>query len=455
MTSMNRPPEDIRFGSEPGSGSKDVLGYLDQAFFVTLRALGRQPIIYFLWLYERPLDEASVNRFNQQLAKGSLGRLLQRSPLPWGRHRWVANHVPAPVTWYRDEVSVEHLPEWRRALVELPLDPEYGPGWRLAVQSLQGGGAALALVVSHTIADGKAAAQAAADAVADQSVEGDFPPPSWRWSPRMVVRDGVESLRALPGAWRAVKLLMNQPRMGSDSFAARGRGSARTGDEQSVVLPLAQVVLDQQACERRAAQLDIKGNTLISALAVRIAFRIGRIDTQGRVELVLPVSNRIQGDRRGNALRAVTVLADPHKYLGNPSALLEDIRGALVSRESRDQLSLLPLIPYLPLWMGRRFERMMHGRGLPVGCSLFGELPPELAHPCGEATHFQIFNLERYTTALLEQQRGGMLLIGFRLGGKVLLSIVGQVPNKVTTSAELLPHVHAALKDLGLDGHVT
>ena len=448
--------DNTRAAPKHDAGSKDVLGYLDQGFFTSLRALRRQPIIYFLWLYVQPLDEAAVRLFSHRLAQGRLGRLLQRSPLPWGRHRWVAHREPAPVTWYRDEIPIECLHAWRNSLIELPLDPEYGPGWRLAVQSLQGGGAALALIVSHTIADGKAATQAIAEAVAGQCVESSFPAPSWRWSPGIVVRDSIESLRGLPGLCGALKTLMRQPRARPPSASTRQRPSQRTRDEPGVVLPVAEVIIDQQALEKRAAELGVKGNTLITAIAVRLAFRIGRVDGTGRVELVLPVSDRLADDWRGNALRAVTVMADPETCHSNPRTLLEDIRAALTSQDGNnaDLSSLLPLTPYVPRWLVRYFEWMTFGARLPVGCSLLGELPADVSRPCGEATYFQISNVERYTASLLEQLRGGMFLVGFRLEGRVLLNIVGHMPNRVTTCAELRPQVYAALADLGLEGTV-
>lgn len=88
--------------------------------------------------------------------------------------------------------------------MDLPVNPEYGPGWRLAVQSLDGGGSALSLLITHTIADGAAAVQAISDTVANKDVAPVFPAPSARWSLVRVMRDSVESVRALPDVWCAL-----------------------------------------------------------------------------------------------------------------------------------------------------------------------------------------------------------------------------------------------------------
>lgn len=442
------------------ASANDVLGYLDQAFFASLRALGRQPIDYYLWLYRHPLDEASVNRFNQRLAQGFLGRLLQRSPLPWGRHRWVANPVPAPVTWYPDSLPVESLPAWRNSLVELPLDPEHGPGWRLAVQPLVDGGAALALLVSHTIADGKATNQAITDAVAGRPFEPGFPPPSKRWSPANVVRDSMESLRALPDVWRALKALVRQPkadpRLAAPAAEPRPWSEGTTG-ESVEMLPLAQVIMDQQACEARAAKLGVKSNTLVTAVAVQLAFRLGRLGVGRLVELVLPVSDRQPGDWRGNALRTVTIPADPDNCRLDPSTLLESIRAALQSqnRRSDDPSLILPLIPYVPHWLIRRFERKILPTRVPTTCSLIGELHPDMNRPCGEASLLHISIMEPHTVSLLERLGGGLFLVGYRLRGRLIITVIGHKPGRVTNCAELRAHVKAALSDLGLDGEVS
>ncbi|WP_395660105.1 hypothetical protein [Aestuariivirga sp.] len=447
-------------GAVPDASAKDVLGYLDQAFFTSLRALGRQPIMYFLWLYREPLDAAAVDRFNQCLAQGFLGRVLQRSPLPWGRHRWVANPVPAAVTWYADPLAPEHLPQWRNALVVLPLDPEHGPGWRLAARPLAHGGTALALLVSHTIADVKATEEAIVNAVAGRRLEPGFPLPSRRWSPARVVADGKESLRGLPAVWGALKALARQPKAIARPASRASTPPQRRGGltaEPVVVLPLAQVIIDHHACEARAAALGVKGNTLVAAVAVRLAYRLGRLDGAGRVDLVLPVSERQPDDWRGNALRTVTVQADPDACQRDPRTLLEGIRAALSSRDRHgDDISpILPLIPYVPLWLLRLFERKALGTRLPVTCSVIGELHPDMIRPCGEASLLHISNIEPYTAPLLERLGGGMLLACYRLGGKLFITVMAHSPGHVTTCAELLPQVKAALADMALEGDVS
>ena len=458
-TSANRLRGRPARGSHAGAGRDDVLCYMDQGSFVGLRALGRGPALQLTWLYAHAIDEAAVRQFNERLTSGLLGRLVQRSPLPWGRHRWVANPVPAPVTWFRDPLPKECLPELQRALLDLPVDPERGPGWRLVVQALEGGGCALTMLVSHTIADMQATNQAIADAVAGRRTDPGFPAPSWRWSPAMLARDSVESLRALPSVWRALGALVRQARKGRAGLP-RSRAHVRGSHarfEPAADVPLVRVVMDAGACRQRASDLGVADNTVTVAFAARLALRLGRIDASGRVKLVLPVSDRRPGDRRDNALRSITVMADPDACRNDPRALQRDLKGALASlvRHGDGFSPLFPLIPYVPLWLARRLERAALGGDLPVGCSLVGELPPDMSRPCGEALLLQMFLVERYTASELERLGGVLFVACYRVGERQLFTVSAHVPDRATTRAELAPFVREALVDMCLYGTVS
>lgn len=432
---------------------------MDQGSFLGLRALGRGPVLQFTWIYEHPLDETALREFGERLSQGLLGRVLQRSPLPWGRHRWVACREPAPVTWFEDPIAVELLPECLSRLVELPVDPEFGPGWRLAVQRLEGGGCVLSMLVSHTIADGKAAIQAIVDAVADRRLQPGYSAPSWRWSPVMVARDIAESLRNLPDAVRALSGLVRRARLAGAPLSGSAKRPGMGGEgkpEPTVYIPRVDVILDRMACEDRADELRVTSNMLLAAFAARLGFRMGRVDAAGRVNLVLPISDRQPDDRRGNALSSVSVMTDAEACRTAPRALQDAIMAEMIRlRENGDdRLSMLPLVPFAPHWLARRVESLALGSDLPVGCSLLGELPTELNQPCGEALQTRISSLERFTASLLQRHRGGLYIICHSSGPRVFVTVSGYAPDRASNRAELAPLVRDALEDLGLAGVV-
>jgi diacylglycerol O-acyltransferase len=464
---MSPPPTDRRRTRHdvPETEADDVLCYADQGSFLGLRALGRGPVLQFTWLMTGSVDEAMVASLNQALAQGLLARLVQRSPLPWGRHRWVRSLAAPPVTWLRDPVTANLPDEARARLLALTVDPERGPGWRLVVQALEGGGYALTLLVSHTLADGQGTVLTVADAVAGRSRELGYRAVSSRWSPAMLSRDGAESLRNLPTAWRALWALFRRPRQVSAQVprhptapSARLSASPDVASRDAlfsdavVSVPLLQLTMAESSFDDRAAELRVSGNTLFAILSARLAVRMGRVSPDGLVKLVLPVSDRTADDRRGNALRSVTVMAEPEACLRDPRTLQRDLRAALgrLLRQGDDFAALFPLLPYVRPWLARRLESLALGADLPVGCSILGTLPPELKRPCGAASSLQLSLLERYTAADLERLGGLLFLICYRLDGRVCVTASGYAPGRITGRAAFLPVLQEALADLGL-----
>jgi diacylglycerol O-acyltransferase len=432
---------------------------MDQGSFVGWRALGRQPVLHFSWTYQHSLDEAAVLRLNQSISQGFLGRVIQRSPLPWGRHRWVAPATIPPVTWFRDPIPLEHLPKWRSSMVSLPVDPEQGPGWRMAVQLLEGGGWALSILISHTIGDAEACSTAIADAAAGRKFRHQFPAPSWRWSPARLASDSLESLKTLPDVLKAITALVRRSRAKGAVLAPpanQPQKISQLGPMPEVVMPLLKVVIHEPECEARAADLGVTVNVILAAFAARIAFRMGRVDVAGRVQLVLPVSNRQPDDLRGNALQSISVMADPESCHSTPRTLQSAVQAALLAlRRHGDPISpLLPLVPYVPIWLARRSERMILSADLSVGCSLVGKLPEEFANLCGEAIHFELYTLERFSVSEIERLGGRLFLVSYRLNGQVLVSIEGYATGSVTDLDALKIRVSAAMADLGLEGAV-
>ena len=47
-----------------------------------------------VWVYEHPVDFDGLRRFHQNFGYGLYGRRIERSPLPFGRHRWVSSLGP-------------------------------------------------------------------------------------------------------------------------------------------------------------------------------------------------------------------------------------------------------------------------------------------------------------------------------------------------------------------------
>ena len=68
----------------------NVLDLVDQTFFRVERATGITSLIQCVWMYDRAIDIDGLRRFHRHLQRGRLSRRIERSPLPFGRHRWVS-----------------------------------------------------------------------------------------------------------------------------------------------------------------------------------------------------------------------------------------------------------------------------------------------------------------------------------------------------------------------------
>lgn len=115
-------------------GVDNTLAYMDQGSFLGLRALGRGPIIQAVWVYDNGVNLDGLRQFRRNLAKGLFGRRIERSVLPFGRHRWVADPDPQTLDMSVRERPRSDLWSWADDCLRTPIDPERGPGWRLAVQ---------------------------------------------------------------------------------------------------------------------------------------------------------------------------------------------------------------------------------------------------------------------------------------------------------------------------------
>ena len=68
----------------------NVLDLVDQTAFLGERATGATNLLQCVWVYNRAIDIDGLRQFHHHLQQGRLSRRIERSPLPFGRHRWVS-----------------------------------------------------------------------------------------------------------------------------------------------------------------------------------------------------------------------------------------------------------------------------------------------------------------------------------------------------------------------------
>lgn len=185
--------------------SEHRLEFLDQTAFELMRATGRGQLMQCVWVYEHPVDYEALRRFHRNFAESHGGRHIERSPLPFGRPRWVKpTSAPSEIQFNEKPRPRTELMDWADELAALPIDPEHGPTWYLVVQPLTDGSTAISMVGSHVIGDGLGAGLAIFEAVTGNVRDAGYDRPGIRLRRRALAADLRQAVRDLPETHRAL-----------------------------------------------------------------------------------------------------------------------------------------------------------------------------------------------------------------------------------------------------------
>ncbi|SHW21127.1 Fatty acyl-AMP ligase FadD28 and polyketide synthase [Mycobacteroides abscessus subsp. abscessus] len=436
---------------------QDRLDYIDQATFLSYRANGRVQVGMALWFYEGPVDLDGLRRFNENFGKGMVARYIERSPLPFGRHRWVAaSGPPRPVDVAETPCPRSGLSDWLEERAQIPIDPERGPGWHLGVQPFTDGSTAVAIVLSHCLIDGSGSVVAFMDAVLGNERDLGYERPRSRSRLQAIRSDLRQTFRDLPEVRRTVKVAAKLAReRRGEMTATPPTGVSASGDEL-VHVPFASAIIDLDRFDARAAELGGNGHSLVAAFATRLGVRMGRQRARdGAISLMVAINDRASlEDTRANAMTFTTFTVEPDSATTDLTELRGEIRNALRrAREQPDEsFQLLPLTPFIPRRAVRHTAAMVLGE-LPVTCSNVGDVPELVGRIDGvrQADYVICWGVEQNVKKRDIEQPGGLLVVtALRHNGKVTLGVVGYQVGAENTKAVLREHVQQTLDELGV-----
>ncbi|GFG95245.1 wax ester/triacylglycerol synthase domain-containing protein [Mycobacterium timonense] len=396
------------------------LALLDQAAFLRLRATGQGSTVQCTWVYDRAVDIDELRSFREHLGAGLLGRRIERSPLPFGRHRWVLDGR-SPDIAYETPQPRREIGAWIERRARVRVDPEHGPAFHLGVLPLDDGGAAVTLVASHCVVDGLAMAAAITEAVKGERRNHGYPQPKSRRRWRAIREDLADAVRAVPAVIRAlIATLAILRKASSDRQGQPQKQAPRAPDPMNKGQNGSGSVTIQTsaaAWDARARSLGGSSNTLFVAFAARLSHRMSRVLPDGRsVTVVLPVSDRTVDDDRANALTSITLTVDGHGVADDLNGVRADVKGLLaaLAHAPNEMLAGLPLIPFTPRWLVRRAEGIAMSSGqLPVGCSNLGSLDAAIGRIDGaDASEFSMRLAEQGITPSRIEQMHGQLFCG-------------------------------------------
>src|SRR5271168_4702254 len=437
----------------------NVLDLVDQSAFLGERATAATNLLQCVWVYNRAIDIDGLRQFHQHLQRGRLSRRVERSPLPFGRHRWVSPSGQSDLEIVATPLPREEIDGWLSEQANTPLDAERGPGWHLAVLPFTDGGAGVSLVISHTLTDGVGLCEAVADAAS-----GRHDPISWpaagsrrRW--RAVREDARQTGRDIPAIGRAI--------VDAARFARRNRGRAGSaaplptrppvplaGADEPITLPTAMIFVDAHEWDARAHSLEGTSNALLAGLAARLAQRVGRVAGDGFATLAIPVNERADGDTRANAITSVDIMVDPAAATTDLREIRAAIKHALIRHQEvpDERLALLPLAPLLPRRVIRRMVSVALGGATTSGSSNLGAVNPAANRPDGtDAEYFAMKSLVAGATEATIHPTGGLLgLLSGRVRGQVFVSVVAHQPGRPNSNDDLQQHVSSVLREFSL-----
>ncbi len=437
-------------------GVEQLLADIDQASFLAHRALGRSSIVQVVWRYPGDLDREELEHFRRALTGTSLGRRVERSSVPCDRHHWVRADGPGPLVESADPIEPDRIGAWSAALSGVQVDPEHGPGWFLATVPLTDGGAALALVVSHTLGDGLAIVEAVQAVATGRSGGVGAPPPRGRVTLRHRLHDARVALGAVLPAVRGLAATVRLGRSERDAVPGSLWQSVRSRsvDGGEVIdVPAVLVGVPEAVWRERAEALGGSVLTGFAGLAVRMGAEFGRVGADGCVSLTFPINDRIEGDTRANALVPLTVRVRPEDIASDLGGLRHEIGRRLDDLRTHGSPTTVALAvtPFVPKALARRLEGVAAGSSATVGCSSSGVLDPAMVRPTGtQAVDCWVVDGQPLPEDHLRRIGGVLMLCSWTVNGRVAISVRGWQPGVATTQGELLDRVRKVFAELGL-----
>ncbi|ORW35559.1 hypothetical protein [Mycobacterium paraense] len=445
----------------------NLLALVDQGFFDGQRAVGQTEVMQVVWVYEHPIDFDGIKRFHHNLGHGLSGRLIERSPLPFGRHRWVVDRGPAEIEFAERPRPRSELSDWADERSQVPVDPENGPGWHLCVLPLTDGSTAVTWVISHYLIDGVGGLVAVADAILGTNRDFGYPPPRSRKRLRAVTQDLRQTAHDTPDVARAfaalAKLTRRHRREAADSSPAPKAVTRRTDDgADPIILPGVAILVDLEQWDAHAKSLGGTSTTLAAAFTAKLAEHLGRRrPSDGAVTLQIVMTDRTDGDTRALAVSFARVSLDPSPLTADLRDTRAAIKQSLKTLESApdESAQLAALSPFTPkrIWK-RGVEAQLNDPDMPVIYSNLGDAGSVVSRADGtQCEHAWARGTRQHATRQqLERTGGYMQLVSCRTPaiGKIYLTVVAYQPGAENTKPALRDLAARTLADFGLTGEI-
>lgn len=432
-----------------------MLDPVDQAMFEFGRVTGISVLIQCAWVYNRGVDINGLRRFHAHLHRGRLSRRIERSPLPFGRHRWISPNGSHDIEFVASDRPRDQFDSWLNEQANTTrIDPEHGPGWHLAVLPFADGGAGVSLLVPHCLADGLGLTEAVADAALGRDDPVNWPRAASRRRWRAVREDARQTARDTRTIGRALAAAIRSGRQSRVGGAPRSAAPLVrfAGTPEPITVPIATMLINVEDWEARAQSLGGTSNALLAGITARLAERRGRVTADGLVTLRIPRNERTAGDTRGNAVSNIDITVDPAVVTTDLRGIRAEIKRALIRHQEvlDDERALQSLVPLLP----KRLLKKLGGNGTSVVATHLGVVDPAATRPDGVvADHFAMKMHYAGMTKEMLHRFGGLQIVAFgSANGEAFLMVHAYQTGRTNSNDDLRQDVSSVLKEFALTG---
>ncbi len=419
------------------------------------------------WLYHHPVDIEGLKRFRDKLSQGMMGRLIERSPLPFGRWRWVSDPQPADLDIAEAVRPRDELGDWFDERTQLPIDPESGPGWRISVVRLGDGSTAISLVLSHYVIDGIGAAVAVTQALLGLPVDLGYPPPRSRSRLQALVQDVRETARDAPDTGRAFLAAVKEARRRQQDVVhsqaqASLPGPSTSGAGDLVIVPNIWIRIRLDEWNARAEALGGTVSALAAAFTARLDRHMGRTHGDADdVRMLLTVNTRTMDDARAIAVSFIRVGIDPQGVTADLTPARAAIKQALKdAKDTPDESAeLVALTPFTPKRAWKHLiDYAVSDPEQPAVCSSLGDTGPAASRPDGTLSDgmFARGASQNVTRGWLERAGSQLhVFVGTSTEmNQVGVCVRGYQPGSVTTRSALRELAERTVAEFGLMGEI-
>jgi hypothetical protein len=339
----------------------------------------------------------------------------------------------------------------------------------LGVLPLTDGSTAVSLVISHYLLDGLGLVVSGIEAISGITHDFGYPPPRSRTRLRALAEDSRQTAQQVSEIGRALAAAARQARNQRQNTgqAQTSRppiiGDGNNGADRVVVVPTVTVLVDLADWDARAQALGGTSKTLLAGFVAKFAEHVGRRRAgDDTVTVQLPISTRVEGDMRANAVSFARVSVDPTRVTTDLRDVRSDIKQALASlaeTPNEDAARVASLIPFIPKRVLKRLSELdytMLSDALPVLCSNLGDLGSVVCRLDGSDAEFVTGRLgfQHLTQQWLERTGGLMTVQSWRLHSRIVISIGAYQPGAENTKLAMRELVTRTLDEFNLTGEI-